>query len=109
MYVRREVDDIVQRAYNRALLDIILPSLTNVLDTLESRIELSEDITRDINITLYTDREVISLMDIMRQTTTDITGWSIYEFNKSIQKYVLIVFCGNSRANLIITHIENNR
>jgi hypothetical protein len=102
MYTRREADDIVQRAYNKALLDIILPSLTNVLDTLESRLEVLEDISKDIKISVITTVETTSLIKTIVETIMDITGWCIYEFNKTIERYVIVIFCGNSKANMIL-------
>lgn len=118
MYKRTLADNIVQQAYNNALLSLIIePMITTAFD-MGYKLTLSSDCTKTINFTLskISDRaksiETLLLRldaDIKQVTGGCITNppSKINESDEGKQEIVIIVWCGEGRAYVVIEVIPD--
>lgn len=110
MRPRTVCDDIVQTAYNKALLSLITPSLFSVTSELGIQTEISEDLKKDIDISLTaTVRCNCNIVTEFVDKIRECVGWcvpdKIIQLNDGGWKATLIVFCGEGRSYVKLSYM----
>lgn len=108
---RTEADDIVQGAYNRALLDLILPSMRRVAKEAGYALTVHGSLNRDIDLVAVPWREFNvwtpeALKDALVGAVRSVTGrcncsekeWTEKPHGRLAK--ILMAWCGESTANL---------
>jgi hypothetical protein len=99
---RTRYDDIVQEAYNRALVAILEPVITKVFSdeaiTFHIHSELNENIT--ISLVGHSTEIGVTLSHLIR----DQICWCIVDDNSPPGEDILIVHCGQNRAYIFLKY-----
>lgn len=115
MRERTEADDIVQGAYNRALLDLILPAMRRTAKDVGYAITVHGSLNRDIDVVAVPWREhqvaePDRLVELLCGAIAGITGrcnrereWT--EKPHGRQAKILLIWCGENSANLDLSVI----
>ena len=111
MRERTEADDIVQGAYNRALLDLILPSMRRVAKEAGYALTVHGSLNRDIDLVAVPWREFNvwtrdTLLDALVGAVRAVTGrcscsekeWTAKPHGRAAK--ILLAWCGESTAQL---------
>jgi hypothetical protein len=113
---RTEADDIVQAAYNRALLDLILPPMQRVARGVGYALTIHGSLCRDIDLVAIpwvehgvADRE--ELLTVLAGAIGGITGrchrkkeWSEKPHGRSAT--TILAWCGETTANIDLSVIS---
>lgn len=108
---RTEADDIVQGAYNRALLDLILPGMRRAAKDAGYAITVHGSLNRDIDLVAipWVDRDVSSPDDLLNSlvgAVRSIVGTAACHDKAWEQKphgrlaKIILAFCGQNSAHI---------
>lgn len=110
MRERTEADDIVQGAYNRALLDLILPPMRRTAKDVGYSITVHGSLNRDIDLVAVpwrehnvadADRLVVLLSGAIASVTgrcNQERGWTEKPHGRKAK--ILLAWCGENTANI---------
>lgn len=107
---RTDADDVVQGAYNRALLDLILPSMRRTAKDVGYAITVHGSLNRDIDMVAipWVEHGVADPDELVRRISGAIAGVTgrCYHRDEWTQKpqgrvaKILMIWCGENSANL---------
>lgn len=116
MFKRTKADDIVQEAYNKALLTIILPGMMSHAEVLGYTLTLGTKINQTISFSIKITSKDISEQELINGLVSVINAsevWCVKDDGtktaleeESQNIYYLIISCGEGRAYLRFCFID---
>ena len=106
MRERTPADDLVMTAFNRAILDLIVPSMRSALDQLGSVLSISDEIIPDLAFTIVGSSDISTIVTIIKDSIMTSGVWVVFsdksktDLNKLSSDIHGIIYCGRGSVQL---------